>query len=75
MVELGKRLTCDRCGESIFLKHLETKTIPREWQDAKIIEVYEEAEGWKTRHYVGDLCPTCAEEHELLLREFMEVHP
>lgn len=71
MIELGKRITCDRCKTSMFLKHLETKTIPREWQDAKIVEVYEEAEGWKTLHYVGDLCPECAKEHSRLLHDFM----
>ena len=76
----GKLITCDRCGETIFLKELEAKERDTDggytrWNEYK----YEEPlEGW-THQYFGDystsfdLCPECSKKLEETRNNFFKL--
>lgn len=72
----GKLLTCDRCGEQIFLKHIKTDALDGGFTKR---EIYEETpEGWYSRNvskdFVGKyafLCPECNRQCGKLLTDFM----
>ena len=62
----GELLTCDRCGETIFLKYLE-----KGYADGGYTtwDKYENAEGWGYEvHY--NLCPKCMEEYKEMINDF-----
>lgn len=67
----GKLQTCDRCGETIFLK-----TVGDGDADGGFTRwnKFEEApEGWARRYDISSLlCPKCNKEYENLLKWFME---
>ena len=69
--EKGVRVTCNRCGTSVFLKYEGTR--PREWQSPE--EVYEKAPpGWFTYRILDekrDLCPACSEKWEEMAGAFL----
>lgn len=58
----GKLLTCDVCGESVFLKYVETKDYDGGFTHLRTFE--KKPEGWTYinpfKHEV-QLCPSCAE--------------
>lgn len=58
---IGKNLTCDRCGDTVFLKRVEEDTV----LDGGFtrIENFETApEGWKNSFELDmDLCPRCSD--------------
>ena len=62
MTEIGKHLTCDRCGSTITL-HLD-----------KSGDFYESPpKGWTAVAYqckTKDLCPTCSELHERFMNGY-----
>ena len=76
----GKLLTCDRCGETVFLKELEAKARDADggytrWNEYK----HEEPpEGWSYK-YFGDysnsysLCPKCSEKFEEAHTNFFRI--
>lgn len=61
--------TCDRCGETIFLKTIgdgEADGGFTRWNK------FEKApDGWERLFAVGLLCPKCNEEYKKLLERFM----
>lgn len=64
----GKLCSCDRCGETVFLKATgegETDGGYTRWNK---FESY--PEGWKSRWEVGTLCPGCNALFDKLLAEF-----
>lgn len=67
----GVRITCNRCGVSVFLKYEGTK--PREWQTPE--EVYEAPPpGWFAYRILNekrDLCPVCSEKWEEMAGAFL----
>lgn len=67
----GKLQSCDRCGETVFLKVIgegEADGGFTRWNK------FEEApEGWERRFEVGLLCPKCSEEYKKLLERFMNL--
>lgn len=68
----GKLLKCDRCGDTAFLKYIETNELDGGYTK---YDVYEpEPPGWGTIHGLGDLCPTCREEYDRLIAEFKKVY-
>lgn len=70
--EKGKLLTCNRCGEFVFLKFEGIE--PQEWSEPR--EKYEPAPGgWANALSLGcniDLCPACTEEWVKLQTAFMQ---
>ena len=63
----GKLLTCDRCGEQLFLKKVEENYL-----DGGIISapMYEpKADGWKCRNG-KDLCPACETYYNEVMDQF-----
>lgn len=73
--EKGKMLTCNRCGETVFLKFEGLQ--PQEWSNPK--EKYEKAPGgWVHDVILGhhvDLCPECTKEWVELQTRFMKKPP
>lgn len=66
----GKLQSCDRCGETVFLKVIgegEADGGFTRWNK------FEKApDGWERCFEVGLLCPKCNEEYKNLLKWFME---
>lgn len=63
----GQLKTCDRCGESVFLKTIGDGDLDggyTRWNK------FEPSEGWSVEHGIGDLCPTCTTELETIKEEF-----
>lgn len=59
----GKLLTCDLCGETVFLKYLETKDYDGGFTCVR--EYEKKPSGWQTWIVIGvihsTLCPSCNE--------------
>ena len=77
MAELkGKLLTCDRCGEQIFLKHIKSDALDGGFTNR---EIYDDTpSGWYSRNVGKDfvckyalLCPECNRLCGELLAGFM----
>ena len=67
MRQHGQLRTCDRCGATIFLKTTgegETDGGYTRWNK------FEDAKGWTNPYEIGDLCPNCSEEWDILRAEF-----
>lgn len=62
----GELLTCDRCGETIFLKYLGKGDADGGYTTW---DKYENAEGWgyEVRY---NLCPKCMEEYKEMINDF-----
>ena len=59
--EKGKLLTCDRCGETAFLK-----------STGEFFDVFEPVpEGWLYDPGFGDICPCCAHMFKSWIYDFM----
>lgn len=59
MKENGRKIVCDRCGQSTFVRcngEGEMDGGYTRWNK------FEQAEGWQWEHGVGDLCPECSKE-------------
>lgn len=73
----GKLVTCDRCGESIFVKELKAEEKERDGGFTRWNEyTYEDLpNGWDHVYfgynfYGGMICPTCVAIFELAREEF-----
>ena len=66
----GKLLTCNRCGNTVFLKFLEKVDM-----DGGFSPSYDKYENkpkeWMWNSEIGDLCPKCAREFQLFILRFM----
>lgn len=63
----GQLRKCDRCGSSVFLKCVGEGVTDggyTRWNK------FEEAEGWSVESDIGDLCPSCTAELEVMKEEF-----
>lgn len=76
MKELGKLITCDRCGKQIFLKKTGEGSGDGGWSRWGTFE--ELPEGWKCGVHTEslsqgfvDLCPECHKEYEKIVSQFM----
>lgn len=64
----GQVLTCDRCGESVFLRH--TGYGERDGGYTRWDKFESPPEGWDYVHNIGDLCPNCARAYKQMIEEF-----
>lgn len=65
--ENGRKITCDRCHKTIFVKALREREMDggfTRWTE------FEDAEGWSKELFIGDLCPECTQEYARLQEEF-----
>lgn len=81
---IGKQLTCDRCGHTIFLKV--TEEVKHEDGSVAYFKYEKEPEGWCNARYLGslcnvdslhsidNLCPVCHEELAYLIKEYMNMY-
>lgn len=76
--EKGIRLTCSRCGASVFLKELKSDTKETDGGYTTYVKPKYETppDGW-TFKYIGndayscyDLCPSCDSDFDKMFREF-----
>ena len=58
----GMLKTCDRCGETVFIKRLPTREIE---------EFEKTPEGWEWRTDTKLLCPKCSETYRSIVKDFM----
>ena len=68
--QIGKRLTCDRCGETIFLKWEGMSEFDGGY--SKIQHFEKVPEGWGSVIDLGLLCPRCYVEYGNLIENFKE---
>ena len=64
----GKQITCNRCGQTVFLEHVERVSTDGGYGS---FDVYEKAEEWLYITEIGDLCPSCAVEFKRFVTNFM----
>lgn len=58
-VTLGRLVTCDRCGVTVFLKHLRSES--RDGGFSPSVDKYEDLpRNWLNISYFGTLCPSCS---------------
>ena len=67
---IGKMITCDRCGETIFLRWEGMSEFDGGY--SKIQHFEKTPEGWGSVVGLGQLCPECHEEYDKLIKDFME---
>lgn len=67
--QIGKLLSCDRCGETIFLKWEGMSEFDGGY--SKIQHFEKTPEGWGSVRDLGMLCPECRTEYENLVEKFM----
>ena len=66
----GKQLTCDRCGDTIFLKRLERVVVDGGYDS---YDKYEDApKKWLYDSHFGHLCPSCADQFRYFVTIFMD---
>ena len=64
---IGKFISCDRCKKTTFVKAINEREMDggyTRWTE------FEKAEGWTHESFVGDLCPECSFEYDMLKTEF-----
>lgn len=66
MEQIGKLVTCDRCGITIFVEQKGTE----EWSDRPAYESL--PRGWMRESQFGHLCPSCARQFQLFCRDFFK---
>ena len=66
--KIGKQITCDRCGQTVFLDHIGQVSIDGGYGH---YNEYEKAEGWLSTTQIGDLCPACATMFKRFVTDFM----
>lgn len=62
----GELLTCDRCGETIFLKYLGKGNADGGYTTW---DKYEDAEEWGYEVH-SNLCPKCMKEYKEMINDF-----
>lgn len=69
MVKLGKMITCDRCGENVFLKIIDTKVTDGGYTKSDVYE--SKPENWGRDTERGrDLCPSCFGYYKEIVNDF-----
>lgn len=68
--KLGRLVTCDRCGETVFLKYLRSES--RDGGFSPSANIYEDLpRNWLDISYFGNLCPSCASILKNMVAEYM----
>lgn len=67
---IGKLLSCDRCGKTIFLKGEGTNELDGGY--FKVLRFEKPPEGWGSFRDVYTLCPRCHEECDKLIEDSKE---
>lgn len=65
---IGKRIECDRCGKTLFLKYIGTKEFDGGF--TKVSEFEQKPETWVYHTDIGLLCHECEQVYQNLLHEF-----
>lgn len=65
---LGKMITCKKCGTNLFLKYLGKQDMYGGYESYSKFE--EVPKGWWTTVGLGYLCPKCAHEFLSIVRDF-----
>lgn len=65
---IGKRIECDRCGKTLFLKYIGTKEFDGGF--TKVSEFEPKPEAWVYHTDIGLLCYECEQVYQNLLNEF-----
>ena len=69
MAEINGRLTiCDRCGQKVFSKCIGEGATDGGFTRWNKFE--ELPKGWEFHGEVGELCPKCNEQYEIMINEF-----
>lgn len=67
----GMLKTCDRCGETVFLKVIADGVTDGGYTRWNRFE--DAPEGWEFwRKEIGTLCPKCSETFKSIMKDFME---
>lgn len=66
----GMLKTCDRCGETVFLKAISDGVTDGGYTRWNRFE--EAPEGWEWRKETGTLCPKCNKSFKSIMKDFME---
>lgn len=66
--EIGRLITCDRCGNTIFLKVIDSHA---EWDETPRTIYEPMPDTWLYETPIGYLCDRCAEDFRYWITEFM----
>ena len=66
MEQIGKLVTCDRCGHTIFLERIGTE----EWSNRAAYK--DLPREWMQESQFGHLCPKCAKEFQTFCKGFFK---
>lgn len=66
----GMLKTCDRCGQTVFLKAIADGVTDGGYTRWNRFE--DAPEGWDWKRETGNLCPKCSGEYRKLLNSFMD---
>lgn len=66
----GQLVTCDRCGEQVFLKSVGEGIADGGYTRWNKFEPM--PEGWGNEYKIGTLCPTCNREWKKLKDDFLQ---
>lgn len=69
--QIGKIITCDRCGKTVFLKHTGT-TLDAGWSRIDNFEKRPEGWGYHADKELGLLCPECESAYQKVIRKFKQ---
>lgn len=65
----GKLLTCDRCGETVFLRAISDESDDGGYTRWNTFE--DAPEDWEWHTEAGALCPVCSKTFKSILKAFM----
>ena len=70
--QIGKMITCDRCGKTVFLKYTGTTSLSEDY--GKVDNFEKRPEGWEyhTNKELGLLCPECEGAYRRVVRKFKQ---
>lgn len=70
--QIGKMITCDRCGKTVFLKYTGTTSLDGGY--SKVDNFEKRPEGWEyhTNRELGLLCPECESDYQKMVRKFKQ---
>ena len=71
MEKRGLLVTCDRCGESIFLEYKDTAAFDGGY--TKVDKFEKRPDRW-TNHEGKTLCPSCTNAYEEMMEDFYDDH-
>lgn len=65
----GELVKCERCGTETFRELTNTTVLDGGYTKSNVFAPI--PEGWSTHHGVGDLCPSCSEHYDYILKRFL----